>query len=49
MYVMWVATIIALLATTFTNFQYEDLNLIAAVLLFFAALNSFFVMNQKNE
>ena len=41
MYALWTMAIITVLATTFTNFQYLDLNVIAIVLLFFALLNSF--------
>jgi len=44
MYFLWVLAIIALLATTFTNFQYFDLNVLAFALLFFAFINSFFSM-----
>ena len=40
MYIVWTLAIITLLATTFTNFQYLDLNAIALGLLFFALLNS---------
>lgn len=51
MYVVWVLAIVFVLATTFTNFQYEDLNLITFLLLGFAVLNSFFVVsiNKKKE
>ena len=41
MYALWTLAIITILATTFTNFQYLDLNIIAVALLFFALLNSF--------
>lgn len=47
MYVLWTATIVAILSATFTNFQYEDLNVLAGVLLFFAILNSIFVTIKK--
>ncbi len=47
MYVLWTVTIVAVLSATFTNFQYEDLNILAAVLLFFAILNSIFVAIKK--
>ena len=49
MYVLWTATILAVLITTFTNFRYEDLNLIAIVLLFFSSANSFFLMTRKKK
>jgi hypothetical protein len=42
MYVLWIVTIIVILSTTFTNFQYEDLNLLAGVLLFLSVINSIF-------
>ncbi len=47
MYVLWIGTVIAILATTFTNFQYEDLNLFALVLFALALLNSFFVVTRR--
>ena len=47
MYVLWIAVIVAILTTTFTRFQYEDLNLIAILLLAFSILNSIFVAAQK--
>lgn len=47
MYVLWTATIIAVLSATFTNFQYEDLNILAGVLFVFSALNSFFMLSRK--
>ena len=43
MYILWTATIIAILSTTFTNFQYFDLNVLAGVLLSFAVVNSLFM------
>lgn len=43
MYILWTATIIAILATTFTNFQYFDLNVLAGILLVFAVINSLFM------
>lgn len=46
MYFLWIMTIIAILATTFTRFQYEDLNAIASVLFIFAVINSFFVVKK---
>ncbi len=47
MYFVWTAAIVAVLSTTFTNFQYEDLNILAGVLLFFSVLNSVFIMKRK--
>ena len=51
MYSLWTATIVVVLATTFTNFQYLDLNVIAGVLFMFALLNSYFMVvgNKKNS
>lgn len=49
MYILWIATVIAILSTTFTNFQYEDLNILAIVLLVFAGLNSFFMINRNKK
>ena len=47
MYVLWIATIIIVLAATFTNFKYEDLNVLAIVVFVFAALNSVFSIPRK--
>jgi hypothetical protein len=47
MYVLWTVTIIMILAATFTNFQNEDLNIMAVVLLVFSSLNSFFIFSRK--
>ncbi len=47
MYVLWIATIILVLAATFTNFKYEDLNVLAIVALVFAILNSIFMVPRK--
>jgi hypothetical protein len=47
MYLLWVSTIVVVLATTFTNFQYEDLNLLAVILFVFALVNSFFTISKK--
>ena len=44
MYCMWAATILAVLASTFTNFSYLDLNVIAVVLLAFTLVNTYFVV-----
>ena len=49
MYVLWIATIIIVLAATFTNFKYEDLNVLAIVLFVFAVLNSIFSMPRKKQ
>ncbi|MCK5580563.1 MAG: hypothetical protein KAJ18_04740 [Candidatus Omnitrophica bacterium] len=49
MYVLWTATIVAVLAATFTNFRYEDLNLIAFVLAVFVSLNSFLIITRKKQ
>ena len=47
MYLLWIATIVTILATTFTNFQYEDLNMLALFLLSFAIINSFFSVTRR--
>ncbi len=47
MYVLWTATIVAILSATFTNFQYEDLNILAGIFLFFSILNSIFAVIRK--
>ncbi len=47
MYALWISAIIAILATTFTNFQYEDLNALAIVLLVFSLVNSFFIIKKR--
>lgn len=49
MYVLWIATIIAILTTTFTNFQYEDLNTLAMLLFVFSVLNSFLFASLRNK
>ena len=49
MYALWTLTIISVLVTTFTNFQYEDLNLIAGVLLVFALLNSYLAVSSRKQ
>ena len=51
MYCLWAVTILAVLATTFTNFSYLDLNVIAIVLLVFTLINTFFVVaaGKKNK
>lgn len=47
MYLLWVLTIIFILATTFTKFEYIDLNVIALVLFGFALLNTFFNLSRR--
>ena len=42
MYCMWAVVIIAVLAATFTNFSYLDLNIIAMVLFIFTLINTYF-------
>jgi len=49
MYILWIATIIFVLATTFTDFKYEDLNMIAAVLFVFALINSILIFAIKKK
>jgi hypothetical protein len=44
MYTLWMITIALILAATFTNFQFEDLNALAIILLAFAVINSCFVL-----
>ncbi|MEW5894730.1 MAG: hypothetical protein AB1650_03065 [Candidatus Omnitrophota bacterium] len=47
MYPLWVISILVILAATFTNFQYEDLNILAIILFVSACLNSFFIISKK--
>lgn len=47
MYILWTAAIIAVLSTTFTNFQYFDLNVLAGLLLTFSIINSIFMVSKK--
>lgn len=47
MYLLWVLTIIFVLASTFTGFENEDLNIFSVVLLVFSVLNSFFILSRK--
>jgi len=44
MYALWILTIIAILASTFTGFEYLDLNVIAVVLFLFALMNTYLTM-----
>jgi hypothetical protein len=48
MYVLWILTIILGLIAVFSDFKYEDINLIALLLLVFTILNTFFVI-AKNK
>lgn len=47
MYALWIVAIVLIVATTLTDFKYEDLNLLALVFFVFSLLNSFFVMSRK--
>ena len=47
MYVLWIGTIITVLAATFTSFKFVDLNFLAGILLVVAAINSYFVSTGK--
>ncbi len=47
MYTLWVIALSSLVATTLTDFQYEDLNVIAFTFLAFAILNTFFVTTRR--
>jgi len=47
MYILWIATIIIGLIAVFSDFKYEDINLIALVLVVFTILNTFFVVARK--
>lgn len=51
LYVLWIATIVMVLAATFTNFAHVDLNLFAIGFFLFALLNSFllYARNKVNE
>lgn len=49
MYVMWILTIAFVLAATFNDFQYEDLNLFAIVFLVFSLVNSFFMIFRNRK
>ncbi|HRZ40334.1 MAG TPA: hypothetical protein P5246_04920 [Candidatus Omnitrophota bacterium] len=49
MYLLWVLTIAFILAATFNDFQYEDLNLFALVFLVFSLINSFFIIFQDRK
>ena len=47
MYLLWIITIVMVIAATFTNFQNEDLNILAVVLLVFSSANAFFILTRK--
>ncbi len=47
LYILWISAIIAILATTFTNFRYDDLNAMAIVLTIFSFINSFFISKKR--
>ncbi len=47
MYVLWIGTIITVLAATFTSFKFVDLNCLAGILLVVASINSYFVSTGK--
>jgi len=47
MYLMWICTIVVGLIAVFTDFKYEDLNVMALVLVVFTILNTFFVTSKK--
>ncbi len=49
MYLMWMLTIVFVLSTTFTNFEYEDLNLLAVFFLLFSVVNSFFILSRHRK
>jgi hypothetical protein len=46
-YASWVVALGLIVATTLTDFKYEDLNLLTIVFFAFALLNSFFVSAKK--
>jgi hypothetical protein len=49
MYVLWIITVLAALATTFMDFKYDDLNFIAGIAFLFAVVNTYFnlTMNKR--
>ena len=49
MYFLWILAILSVLATTFTDFQYEDLNAMAIVFTVFAALNSYLTLTVRKK
>ena len=49
LFVLWIIFVFGLLATTFTNFQYLDLNILMGIALFFAGANTFFKLSKKTK
>jgi len=49
MYVLWVITVVMGLLAIFTDFKYDDLNIMALLFLVFTALNTFFVVSKKKS
>ena len=47
LFALWIIFVLGLLATTFTNFQYMDLNILVGIALFFAGANTFFKLSKK--
>ena len=47
LFVLWIIFAAGLLTTTFTNFQYMDLNILVGIALFFAAANTFLKLSKK--
>ena len=47
MYLLWICAITMGLVATFSDFKYEDVNLIALLLLVFTLLNTFFVISRN--
>ena len=47
LFALWILFVAGLLATTFTNFQYMDLNILVGIALFFAGANTFFKLSKK--
>lgn len=49
MYLLWIATVVMAVAAVFTDFKYEDVNIIAGLLVIFSLLNSFFILVRKHH
>ncbi len=47
LYALWTITLVGVLVTVFTNFQYPDFNFLVFVFGLFAIINTFFVINKK--
>ncbi len=47
MYVLWICAIILGLVAVFTDFKYEDVNVMALLLVVFTIINTFFVTFRK--